>query len=115
MEKLFFSRTNLDSPSMVIESIAGYSPLRWHFCSFSVFMTSVEALLNFIVSGQKSGIILIGLLYMLLDIFPLTALLFFLCLLYWGFSYYVTREIPGLIKSIWSTAHFLYFHRHLFL
>ena len=49
------------SPSKVIESLAGYSSLGWHLCSLSVCITSVQALLAFIVSGEKSGVILIGL------------------------------------------------------
>jgi len=51
----------LVSPPMVIESFAGYSNLGWHFCSFGVCMTSSWDLLAFIVSGEKSGVILIGL------------------------------------------------------
>ena len=51
----------LVSPSMVIESLAGYSSLGWHLCSLSVCITSDQALLAFIVSGEKSGVILIGL------------------------------------------------------
>ncbi|SFW07446.1 Uncharacterised protein [Chlamydia abortus] len=46
---------------MVIESLAGYSSLGWHLCSLSVCITSDQALLAFIVSGEKSGVILIGL------------------------------------------------------
>ena len=48
-------------PTMVIESFAGYSSLGWHLCSLRVCMTSVQDLLAFIVSGEKSGVILIGL------------------------------------------------------
>jgi len=51
----------LVSPSMLIESFAGYSNLGWHLCSLRVCMTSVQDLLAFIVSGEKSGVILIGL------------------------------------------------------
>ena len=51
----------LVSPSMVIESLAGYSKLGWHLCSHSVCITSVQDLLAFIVSGEQSGAILIGL------------------------------------------------------
>ena len=47
--------------SMVFERLAGYSSLGWHLCSLSVCITSVQALLAFIVSGEKSGVILIGL------------------------------------------------------
>ena len=51
----------LVSPSMVIESFAGYSSLGWHLCSLRVCITSIQDLLAFIVSGEKSGIILTGL------------------------------------------------------
>ena len=51
----------LVSPSMVIESWAGYSYVGWHFCSLNVCVTSVLDLLAFIVSGEKSGVILLGL------------------------------------------------------
>ena len=53
---LVLSWNTLVSPSMVIESFAGYSNLGWHLCSLRV-----QDLLAFIVSGQKSGVILIGL------------------------------------------------------
>ena len=49
------------SPSMVIESFAGYSSLGWHLCSLSVYITSVQDLLAFIVSVEMSGVILIDL------------------------------------------------------
>jgi hypothetical protein len=55
------SWNTLVSPSMVIESLAWYSNLGWHLCSLSVCITSVQDLLAFLVSGEKSGIILIGL------------------------------------------------------
>ena len=58
---LFLLWNILVSPSMVIESLAGYSSLGWHLCSLSVCKTSVQDLLAFIVSGEKSGIIIIGL------------------------------------------------------
>ena len=45
----------------IYESLAGYSNLGWHLCSLSVCITSFQALLAFIVSGEKSGVILIGL------------------------------------------------------
>ena len=53
---LFLSWNTLVSPSMVIESLAGYSSLGWSLCSFSVCITSVQDLQAFIVSGEKSGI-----------------------------------------------------------
>ena len=45
----------LVSPCMVIESLG------WHLCSFRVCMTSAQNLLAVIVSGEKSGVILVGL------------------------------------------------------
>ena len=58
---LVLSWNTLVSPSMVIESLAGYSSLGWHLCYLSVCITSIQDLLAFIVSGEKSGVILIGL------------------------------------------------------
>ena len=56
---LVLSWNTLVSPSLVVESLAGYSSLGWHLCSLSVCITSVQALLVFNVSGEKSGVILI--------------------------------------------------------
>ena len=53
---LVLSWNTLVSPSMVIESFAGYSSLGWHLCSLRVCIISVQA---FIVSGEKSSVILI--------------------------------------------------------
>ena len=58
---LVLSWNTLVSPSMVIDSFAGYSSLGCHLCSFKVCIISVQDLLAFIVSGEKSGIILVGL------------------------------------------------------
>ena len=58
---LFLSWNILVFPSMAIESFAGYSSLGSHLCSLRVCMTSAQDLLAFIVSGEKSGVILIGL------------------------------------------------------
>ena len=55
------SWNTLFSPSIVIESLAGYSSLGWHLCSLRFCITSVQDLLAFIVSGERSGVILIGL------------------------------------------------------
>ena len=60
---LVFSWNTLVFPSMVIESCAGYSSLEWHLCYLRVCITSVQDLLAFIVSGEKSGVILIVYLY----------------------------------------------------
>jgi hypothetical protein len=59
--KLVLSWNILFSLSMVIESFAGYSSLGRHLCSLRVSMTSSQDLLAFIVSGEKSGVILMGL------------------------------------------------------
>ena len=48
-------------PSIMIENFAGNSSLGWHLCSLRVCISSVQDLLVFIVSGEKSGVILIGL------------------------------------------------------
>ena len=58
---------------MLIESFAVYSNLGWHLCSLRVCMTSVQDLLAFIVSGEKSGVILIGLPLYVTSPFSLTA------------------------------------------
>jgi hypothetical protein len=58
---LVLSLNILFSPSMGIQSLAGYSSLGWHLCSLRVCMTSAQDLLDFRVSGKKSGVILIGL------------------------------------------------------
>ena len=55
------SWNTLVSPSMVVESLAVYSSLGWHLCSLRVCITSVQDHLAFIVSGEKSGVILISL------------------------------------------------------
>ena len=54
------SRNILVSSSTVIGSFAGYRSLGWNFCSFRVFMTSVQDL-AFKGFVEKSGVILIGL------------------------------------------------------
>ena len=46
---------------MVIESFSGYSTFGWQLCSLRVFIRSAQDLLAFMFSGEKSGVILIGL------------------------------------------------------
>jgi hypothetical protein len=58
---LVLSWNILVSASMVIESFTGYSRLGWHLCSLRVYMRSSQDLLAFIVSVEKSDVILIGL------------------------------------------------------
>ena len=58
---LVLSWNILVSPSIIIESFAQYSSLSWYLCSLRVCMTSAQDLLAFIVSGEKSGVILVGL------------------------------------------------------
>ena len=59
--EIAFIMNTLVSPYMVIESLAGYSSLGWHLCSLDVCIASVQDLMAFIISGEKSGVILIGL------------------------------------------------------
>ena len=58
---LVLSWNTLVSPSIVIENFARYSSLGWHLCSLRVYMTSAQDLVAFIISGEKCGVILIGL------------------------------------------------------
>jgi hypothetical protein len=58
---LVLSWNTLVSPCVIIESFALYSSLGWHLCSLRVCITSVQDLLAFIVSGEKSQVILISL------------------------------------------------------
>jgi hypothetical protein len=49
----------LVSSPMVIESFAWYSSLGWHLFCLRVYMISAQVLLAFIISGDKSRVILI--------------------------------------------------------
>jgi hypothetical protein len=60
----------LVSLSMVIESFAASSSLDWLLYSHRVFMTTTQDLLAFMVSGEKSGVTLIGLHLCYLTFFP---------------------------------------------
>ena len=59
---LILSWNILFSPSMVIQSFAGYNSLGLHLWFLSVCSTSLQDLLVFRVFIAKSGVILIGLL-----------------------------------------------------
>jgi hypothetical protein len=50
-------KQNLFSPSMIIESFAGYRSLGWHLCSLRICVTYAQDLLAFIVSGEKSDLL----------------------------------------------------------
>ena len=63
---------------MLIESFAGYIILGLHPWSLSVCSTSIQDLLAFIVSNEKSSVILIGLHLYVTWPFPLQFLIFFL-------------------------------------
>ena len=82
---LILSWNTLVSPSTVIDSFAGYSSLGWHLCSLRVYITSVQNLLAFIVSGEKSGVFLTGLPFYVIWLFSLTAfnILSLVHLLFW--------------------------------
>jgi len=58
---LVLSSNILVSPSIFLESFAGYHILGWHLCSPRVYMKFAQDLLSFIVSVEKSGVILRGL------------------------------------------------------
>jgi hypothetical protein len=61
------------SLSMVIESFAGITSLSWHLWSLRACMTSVQGLLAFRVSVEKSDVILIGMPLYVTWLFPFTA------------------------------------------
>jgi hypothetical protein len=48
-------------PSIVIDRFHVYSSLGWHLCSHRVYITSTQDLPAFVVSDEKSDVILIGL------------------------------------------------------
>ena len=58
---LVLSWNTLVYQSMVTEILAGYSSLVCHLWSLSVCITSVQDHMAFIISGEKSGVILTGL------------------------------------------------------
>ena len=57
---LVLSWNILVSLSVVIGSFAGHSSLGWHLCSLRICIMSYQDLQAFIVSGEKSGVILIA-------------------------------------------------------
>ena len=112
---LGLSWNTLVSPSMIIESFAGYSSMGWDVWSLKVCITSVQDLLAFIVSGEKSGVIRIGLPLYVIDLFSLLLLIFCLYLVHCCSDYHVLGGISFLVQSIWSSVGFLHVHGHLFL
>jgi hypothetical protein len=46
---------------MFVKNFTGFSNLGWHLCSLMGCIMSTEELLAFVDSGEKSGVILIGL------------------------------------------------------
>ena len=67
---LVLSWNILVSPSVFIESFPGYSGLGWHVCSLRFCVTVGQDHISFMVSGEKSGVILIGLPLCFLTYFP---------------------------------------------
>ena len=59
-------------PSIIIKTFAGYSSAVWHLFSLIIYMTSLQDLLGYIVSGEKPGAILIGLTLYVTGYFSLT-------------------------------------------
>ena len=101
----------LVSPCMLIESCAVYSSLGCHLCSLRVCMTSDEALLAFIVSVEKSGVILIGLHLYVTWHFPFAAFNILSLLGVFSVLIIMWQEHP----FIWCFICFLYLYVHLFL
>ena len=110
---LVLSWNILVSPSMVIESFAGYSSFGWHLCSLRVCMRSAQDLLAFIVSGEKSAVILIGLPLYVTWPFSLTA--FNILSLFSAFGVLIIIWWEILVQSVWSSVGFLCIHGHLSL
>ena len=80
-ENLALSLNILFSPSLVIESFAGYSSLLLHPWTLTTFRIYIQDLLALRVSMEKSGVILIGLPLYFTCPFPSLLLIFFLYLL----------------------------------
>ena len=95
---LFLSWNIFISPSLVIESFAGYSNLGWHLYSLRFCITSSLDLLAFIVPGEKSSVVLIGLPLYITRPFSITAFNIF------HFDYFVMEVIYFLAQSIWSSV-----------
>ena len=58
---LVLAWSTLVAPSIVIESFDGYSSLSLHLCSLRACIKAAQDHLSILVSGEKSGVILIGL------------------------------------------------------
>jgi hypothetical protein len=107
---LVLSWNTLISPSTVIESFAGYNSLGWHLCSLRVCINFVQDHLAFRNSGEKSGVIQIGLpLYATWPFFLycFQYSVFILCLL--CSDYKVLGVISSLVQSICNSVDLLYF------
>ena len=97
---------------MVIEDLAGYRSLGWHFCSPIVCMTTTQDVLAFTVSVEKSGVILIGL------SLPFSRTAFNILSLFYVFGVLIIMCQEGFIfwsKLFLSSVGFLYIHGYLFL
>lgn len=111
---LVLSWNILFCPSMVIESFTGYSSLGWHMWSLHVCITLDHDLLAFIVSNEKSVVILIGLPLYVTWPLSLQLLIFFLssvCLVLW----LLCGKGTFLFQSIWCSVSFLSSCAYLFL
>jgi hypothetical protein len=84
-------------------------------CCLRVCMTYAQDLLAFIVSGEKSGVILTGLSLYITWPFPLTA--FNILSLFSAFGVLIIMWWEEFLfwSSLWSSVGFLYVHGHLFL
>ena len=112
---LFLSWNILFTPLLVNASFAGYSCLGLHPCSLSFCSTSIQRLLAFMISIEKSGVILIG--FPLYVTWPFSLVALNICSLYcmfrvliiiWWWDFF-------LIQSIRCSVCFLNLHRNIFL
>jgi hypothetical protein len=69
----------LFSLSVVTESFVGYNSLDWHLSSLRDYKTSVQTLLDFKVSVEKSGVNANRSVFICCWAFILWLLIFFLC------------------------------------
>jgi hypothetical protein len=77
-------------------------------------MTSAQDLLSFRVSGEKSGIIQIGLPLYATCTFSLTAFNILSLFCAFGVLIIITRGISFLVSSVWFSVDFLYVYGHFF-
>ena len=111
---LFLSWNILFSPLILSDSLAGYSSLDLYQWSLSFCSTSIQDLLTFMVSIEKSGVSLIGFPLYVTWPFSFAALnilslfcMFCVLIIIWRGDFF--------IQSIQCSVCFLYLHRNILL